>query len=268
MKKKKSLISPFIDIVKFRRILYSTTFSEIQKKYAGSLLGVIWAFLYPLLFLAVYATVYAAVFKVSYNELDTTEYIAVIFCGLIPFLGFSESISTGVGSVTANAGLIKNTMFPIELVPVRTVFTAQLTHISGMGILLVMIIFIGRMSVSALLCIPIWLLQVMFEIGLVWILSSINVLVRDLQNIVSVVMIMLMMLSPIAYPADSIPETYARFLKGNPLFYFIVANQDILMYGKVPDSQILIPMIILGIGFFIVGYQFFIRMKRVFVDNV
>ena len=268
MRKKTNLISPWLDLLRYRRILFSTTVSEIRKKYVGSILGIVWAFLYPLLFLAVYGTVYAVVFKVSYNELNTAEYIAVIFCGLIPFLGFSESISTGVGSVTANAGLIKNTMFPIELVPVRTVLTAQMTHVSGMIVLLVMVIAMGRMSVPALCCVLIWILQVMFEIGLTWILSSINVLIRDLQNVVSVVMIMLMMLSPIAYPADSIPETYAKFLKGNPLFYFIVANQDVLMYGKLPEPQIWIPMVILGIGFFVIGYQFFIRMKTVFVDNV
>ena len=268
MKKKYGLFSPFREIILHRRILLSTTISEIQKKYAGSLLGILWAFLYPVLFLVVYATVYAVVFKVSYNELSTGEYIAIIFCGLIPFLGFSESIQAGVGSVTANAGLIKNTMFPIELVPVRTVFTAQMTHMSGTVILIIMIIFIGRTSPTVLMCIPIWVLQVMFEIGLVWILSSINVLVRDLQNIVSVVMIMLMMLSPIAYPMDSIPEMYGRFLKANPLFYFIVANQNVLMYGTNPPKEIWLPMILLGIGFFIVGYQFFIRMKRVFVDNV
>lgn len=268
MKKKHGLFSPFKEIIWHRRVLLSTTVGEIHKRYAGSLLGIIWAFLYPLLFLAVYATIYAVVFKVSYNELNTSEYIAVIFCGLIPFLGFSESIQSGVGSVTANAGLIKNTMFPIELVPVRTVFTAQLTHVSGMIILFVIIIFIGRLSPTALLCIPIWILQLMFEVGLAWILSSINVLVRDLQNIISVVMIMLMMLSPIAYPVDSIPSTYGRFLKMNPLFYFIVANQNVLMYGESPSVEIWGPMILLGIGFFVIGYQFFIRMKRVFVDNV
>ena len=244
-----NLLKPLIDIIYHRRILINTTISEIKKRYAGSLLGGVWAFLYPLLFLAVYATIYSAVFKVSYNDLNTNEYIVIIFCGLIPFLGFSESITSGVVSVTANAGLIKNTMFPIELIPVRTVLTVQMTHLSGTVILLIMLISIGRISPFVLLCIPLWILQVMFEIGLVWILSSINVLVKDLQNVVSVIMIMLMMLSPIAYPVDSIPATYGKFLKANPLFYFIVANQNILMYGRWPEESIIFSVLLLGVGF-------------------
>ena len=77
-----------------------------------------------------------------------------------------------------------------------------------------------------------------------------------------------MMVSPIAYPIESIPEMFEKFLKINPLFYFIVANQSVLMYQKSPDFEIWLGMIVLGVGFFFVGYQFFIRMKRVFVDNV
>ena len=95
----KNIVEPFRLFYKNRRILKSTTISEVRKRYAGSLLGMLWAFLYPLMFLAVYAIIYSFVFKVSYNDLGTSEYIAVIFCGLIPFLGFSESINSGVMSV-------------------------------------------------------------------------------------------------------------------------------------------------------------------------
>ena len=108
----------------------------------------------------------------------------------------------------------------------------------------------------------------MFEIGLVWVLSSINVMVRDLQNVIALIIIMLMMLSPIADPGEAIPAMYSGFLKLNPLYYYIVANQKLLMYQTMPAKEIWIPMILMGLGFFVIGYQLFIRMKRVFVDNV
>ncbi|WP_206460022.1 ABC transporter permease [Anaerovorax sp. IOR16] len=263
-----SFFQPCLTIFRNRKILKSTTVSEVKKRYAGSVLGILWAFLYPLLFLAVYAVVYTYIFKINYNNLSTSEYIAIIFCGLVPFLGFSESINVGVSSVTANASLIKNTMFPIELVPVRTVFSMQMTHFSGTVILLVGIIAIGRFSPYAFVAIIIWMLQVMFEIGLIWILSSLNVLFRDLQNIVSLSTIMLMMLSPIAYPVEAIPDMFKSFIKVNPLFYFITANQNVLMYQTNPSSSTWTTMILLSFGFFFLGYQFFIRMKKVFVDNV
>ena len=93
-------------------------------------------------------------------------------------------------------------------------------------------------------------------------------MVRDLQNVIALIIIMLMMLSPIAYPVESIPAMYSGFLKLNPLYYYIVANQKLLMYQTMPAKEIWIPMILMGLGFFVIGYQFFIRMKRVFVDNV
>lgn len=260
--------SPFKILFRHRKILFSTTLSEIQKKYAGSALGVVWAFLYPLLFLGVYAMVYAFVLGVTYPNLTTAEYIVVIFCGLIPFLGFSEAINTGTQSVTANSGLIKNTMFPIDLIPVRTVFCAQLTHGAGIFILLIVLLFMGKWTIVTPLIILVWIFQIMMEAGIVWILSSINVVMKDLQNVISIIVIMLMMISPIAYPASAVPENLRVFMAINPIYSFIIASQEVLLYGNMPAVSDWIGMFVWGPCLFLLGYQFFIKMKRVFVDNV
>ncbi len=261
-------ISPFKNIIAHRRILLSTTISEIRKKYAGSALGLAWAFLYPLLFLCVYATIYAFVLGVQYEGLTTSEYIFLIFCGLIPFLGFSEAINSGTVSVVANAGLIKNTMFPIELIPVRTVFCAQMTHGAGIIILLIALLITQRWNIFVPLIIVVWFLQILMEIGIVWILSSINVVMKDLQNIINVIVIMLMMISPIAYSVISIPANLRLLMPINPMFSFIVASQKILINGQLPSASECVGLIIWGPCVFLIGYLFFIKMKKVFVDNV
>ncbi len=260
--------APFQKIYRYRKILFRTTWSEIRKKYAGSALGVIWAFLYPLLFLGVYALIYAYVLRAAYLDLSTGEYILVIFCGLIPFLGFSEAINTGTQSVTANSGLIKNTMFPIELIPVRTVFCAQLTHGAGILILFAVLLFQGRWNVYMPMIVFIWILQIMMEIGITWILSSISVVMKDLQNVIGILVIMLMMISPIAYPVSSIPENLRMFMGINPMYSFIVSSQKVLLDAQQPELSDWIGMLVWGPVFFWTGYQFFIKMKRVFVDNV
>ena len=260
--------APFKILFRHKKILFSTTLSEIRKKYAGSALGIVWAFLYPLLFLGVYAMVYAFVLGVTYPNLTTAEYILVIFCGLIPFLGFSEAINTGTQSVTSNSGLIKNTMFPIDLIPVRTVFCAQLTHGAGIIILIIALLFMRKWTILTPLIIVIWLFQVMMEAGMVWILSSINVVMKDLQNVISIIVIMLMMISPIAYPASAVPNNLRIFMVINPIYSFIIASQEVLLYGNIPDISIWIGMFVWGPCLFLLGYQIFIKMKRVFVDNV
>lgn len=260
--------APFQEIYHYRKILFRTTWSEIRKKYAGSALGAVWAFLYPLLFLGVYALVYAYVLRAAYLDLSTGEYILVIFCGLIPFLGFSEAVNTGTLSVTANAGLIKNTMFPIELIPVRTVFCAQLTHGAGILILFAVLLAAGKWNLSMPVIFVIWIFQIMMETGIVWILSSINVVMKDLQNVIGILIIMLMMVSPIAYPVSSIPENLRTFMGINPMYCFIVSSQKVLLYGQMPGQSEWIGMIVWGPVVFLAGCQFFIKMKRVFVDNV
>ena len=251
-----------------RRLLFQTTREEIRSRFAGSVMGMAWLVLYPMLFLGVYAGVYVFVFKVRLAHFQSEEYVALIFCGLIPFLGFAEALSSGVTSVTSNAKLIKNTLFPIELVPVKAVLTSQCTQIVGTVLLLAVLGVLGKLTLWALLLPVVWLLQVFFTLGLIWVLSSLNVYLRDLQNVISVVILMLMLGSPIAYTVDMIPSALRKALYLNPLYYIIICYQDCLMMSRFPRGGAFWGLLILGLGGLWFGFWFFSRMKRVFVDNV
>ncbi len=100
-----------------RRMLWATSVTDIVVRFKGTVLGLAWTILYPLLFLGLYAVVYTMIFHVRTLEYATYDYLLLIFCGLVPFIGFSEALGTGVMSVSSNKTLIKNTLFPIELVP-------------------------------------------------------------------------------------------------------------------------------------------------------
>ena len=106
----------------------------------------------PLAFPRGLRTDFIYIFKVRFALFDSNQYVALIFCGLIPFLGFSEALSAGVGSVTQNANLLKNTLFPIDLVPVKAVLVSQCTQVVGTGLLLITIILLeGKRTWWALL---------------------------------------------------------------------------------------------------------------------
>jgi len=264
----KFLTAPFHLFWSHRMLILQTTRNEIRSRYAGSVLGLAWLVLYPLLFLSVYALIFLYIFKVRFGLFDSNEYVVLMFCGLIPFLGFAEGLSLGVGSVTSNASLIKNTLFPIELIPVKAVMVTQSTQVVGTGLLIVTLVLLGKISAWALLLPVIWLAQILFTIGLVWILSSLNVFLRDLQNMIAVLILMLMMISPIAYTADMVPEALRPYLAINPLYYIIIAYQDCLMLGRFPREGIFwVLILIAGVSFW-TGYWFFSRMKWVFADNV
>jgi len=256
---------------KHRGMLLRTTWNEIKTRYAGSVLGLSWLFIYPLLFLGVYSVFIFAMVTIRQGESVfqvAVDRVLLIFCGLIPYFGVAEALSGGTPSVTSNASLIKNTLFPIELIPVKAVLVGQCTQVVGTGILLVALTCSGKLTAWVLLVPPLWLIQVLMSVGIIWILSSLQVFFRDLQNIVSVSVLMLMFVSPIAWKGVDIPPNLLPIMLFNPLYYLILGYQDLLLYGRFPQG-ILLPVLLAMTGvFFYLGYWFFGRMKPIFSDNV
>jgi lipopolysaccharide transport system permease protein len=264
----RGIAGPLALLARHRGMLGRTAFHDIRARYAGSVLGLAWLVVYPLLFLGVYALVYVYIYQIRLGTLGDGEYVVLIFCGLVPFLGLSEALSTGVGSVASNANLIKNSLFPIDLIPVKSALTSQCTQAVGTLILLATLAAYGRLSAWALLLPVIWLAQLAFTIGVLWILSSLNVVLRDLQTFVPVLVMLLMLISPIAYTVDMIPAALRPWLSLNPVYYMIVCYQDALMEGIFPRDGALWIFGGIAVVAFTAGYWFFGRMKRVFAENV
>lgn len=263
------VLAPYSLLWRHRELLHRTTRSELKARFAGSLLGVVWLVGYPMLLLGAYAGVFIFVLHaMPAGFASSLDYVLLIFCGLIPFLGFAEGIGVGTSSVTSSANLIKNTLFPIELVPVRAVLTSQAVQVIGSILLFAAVVANGMFTPWALLLPLVWALQLLFTIGLIWIVSSVNVYLRDLQQMVSVATLFLMMVSPIAVPADAMVGPLGTFSDFNPLWYVICCHQDLLVHGRLPPVKAIAGLTVLGLGFFSFGHWFFLRMKRVLVDNV
>jgi len=262
------LTRPVEIIYRHRHILWATTRNDIRARFAGSIFGLTWVILYPLLLLGAYAAVYLYVFKVRFALFNSNEYVAFIFCGLIPFLGFSEALGLGIGCITSNRQLIKNTLFPADLIPVKAVLTSQFTQLGGILLLLIVLLLLRKLSLFALWLVPIWLCQIAFTLGLIWVLGSLNVVIRDLQHVTSVLIMMLMMVSPVAYTPDMVPAALQPLLHLNPLYYLITAYQDCLMLGRSPRPDTLLVLGVLSAGSFIGGHLFFSRFKLLFGDHV
>ena len=262
------MLDSFKMIWKHRKMLWATTVADIRSRYAGAVLGMFWLILYPILMLAAYSIVYVFILRVRLDQISAPQYVMLIFSGLIPFLGFSEGLSNSVISVTSNAALVKNTLYPIEIIPVKAVLFSQCTEVVGIVVLTIALGVGGLLTPWALLILPLWGFQVMFGIGVGWILSALNVILRDLQSLVGIITMFLMMVSPIAYTPDMIPEGLRPLLRLNPLYYFITAYQNFMIYGQLPSWDILLVIVLLSLGIFLLGYWFFEKMKQLFDDNI
>ena len=260
------LKQPFSLLWKYRNLLYRTTSSDIKGRYAGTLMGIAWLAIYPLLFLSLYAVVYVAIFKVRFGEMRSFDYVLMIFAGLIPFLNFVEMLGVGVNSVTSNSQLIKNTLFPIELIPVKAVLSCLPGLVISLTILETALIVCGKASFFNIIVLAVILLQYVFSIGLCWILSALNVFIKDIGQIIPIISLFLMLVSPIAYTIDMVPPKAMTFMYFNPLFYLIMLYRSVLLGSVFPWRQFCVFGVV-SFALFYIGFALFVRLKRIFTDE-
>jgi len=254
-------------ILSHRKVLLGISYNEFKGRYAGSILGIGWCVFNPLIMLTVYATVYLLIFKVRVPYLSSTSYVLYIFAGLMPFLMTNEALSGGVGSIVANRAALHNVVFPIDLAPVKAVLQSQVPMIVGLVVILTTLFVLGEIRLTIFLLPVIWFFHIVGLIGLIWILSLINLVFRDLQNIIGILMFIVMVLSPIAYTPEMLPSNLKIIARVNPLAYFIIAYQKVIVLGIIPIKE-MIAFSILSVTLFAVGGYFFYKAKGVFLDYV
>jgi lipopolysaccharide transport system permease protein len=248
------------------RIVWALTAIECRRKYAGSLLGLLWYPLYSGLLLSSYCFVYLVVFKVRYREFGTYEFVLFVFAALIPYLGFSEAVSSGMGSVKANLALLRNAVFPIEFVPVKQVFASLVGLFSSLALLELMILPTTHRGWHVLyLPVPLASL-LLFSIAIVWILSAVAVIVPDIAHIVNIVLLMLVFLSPIGYSIDMVPERMRPFVYLNPLSYLMESFRFALLGMRASPLWFDGAFLLIAATAAALGGTFFRRMSPIFSD--
>lgn len=249
-------------------LLWRVTLSELRARYAGSLLGIGWALIAPLSILGVYAVVYLVIFPFQPEGLTSFEYVLYIFAGLVPFLALAEALGAGIGSVVTSRSLLGNVVFPIDLAPAKAVLAAQAPMVAGVAILVLGTAATGQLSWTALLVPILWAFNVLGALGVIWFLSLLNIVLRDLQNLVNVVVIMLLIASPIAYTPEMVPTGMKWLILLNPFAYFVIAYQKLFLLGELPSLFQCAVIVGLSIGSIAAGGWFFARAKRVLLDYV
>ena len=249
-------------------LLLRVTWNDLGRRYAGSVLGVGWVIIAPAALFALYAAIYLFIFRAKPAGLDGPAYVLYIFAGLVPYLMTAEALSGGVGSVVVNRSVLNSTVFPIDLAPVKAVLAAQGSMVVGLAVTIGGVIAIGRAHWTILLVPVVWALQILALIGATWILSLINVVIRDLQNLIALLLVILMVASPIAYTPSMVPASLRAVIYLNPLAYFVITYQRILVLGQLPDVTTGVLLVASSILLFGLGGWFFSRVKSVMVDYV
>lgn len=251
---------------RFRRILLASARSELRKRYAGSLLGPVWPFLYPLLFLGAYLFLWLVVFNMRFPGMGRLGYVVYVFCGLVPFLFLSETLTSGAVSIRQNIQFIKSVIMPLELVPARVVLVALSSHAVGLLLVVILSGINGTLSWRIVLLPIVVAIFVAGLTGASWIAASLGVLVPDVSQVLNIAVMLLMFVSPIAFTAEMVPPRFQFTLNLNPVTYVVEAYRSVLIAGYQASVPSLVVFAALSAALFSAGAVLCARFKSVVID--
>lgn len=254
-----------------RHLVLQLARREVEARYRGSLLGIVWAFVLPVFLLAVYTFVFSVVFEARWNvgTGDRGNFALLVFSGMVFFGIFGETVGRAPGLVLENVSYVKRVVFPLEILPLVAV-TVALVNAAFAGVILAIFyaVAVGAPPVTALL-LPIVLAPlVILSLGLTWLVSALGVFLRDLRQLITVAVTALYFLSPIFYPLDALPEAARRWLLLNPIALVLESSKEVLFFGNVPHWGSLGLATLVSTATAVLGYQSFQRLKGGFADVV
>lgn len=250
-----------------RQLTWAMARREIGERYAGQVLGSLWLYGHPLLLMAVYVIIFAYVFKLRFSKAMNLplDYPTFLLSGLAPWLFFLESMNKSATAVTTNASLVKQVVFPIEVLPIKTTLVTLLGEAIALSALTLYVLLTqGGLLWSYLLLPVVLVLQAMFMFGIAYAFSAIGVFFRDLKDIVQVLSLISIYLLPIIYLPGSTPRFFEYVLFCNPFSHMIWVFQDVMFYGRFAHPLSWIVFVVLSFGVFDLGYCVFRRTKTAF----
>lgn len=254
-----------------RTLIWQFARRDVLARYRGSLLGLGWSFLTPLLMLAVYTFVFRVVFKARWADGagGDFEFALQVYAGLIVFTLFAEVVNRAPRLVLEQPNLVKKVVFPLEILPWVAVL-AGLFHVALNLVVLLAAAAIARGGLPlSTLALPLVLAPfVPLLLGLAWFLASFGVFVRDVGQIASLAVSLLMFLSPVFYPVSALPERWQPWLQANPLTPVIEQLRRVALDGLWPDWMQLALNLAIGCVFAWAGARWFAATRRGFADVI
>ncbi|MEH6742565.1 ABC transporter permease [Hyphomonas sp.] len=244
---------------------------EVEARYRGSLFGLLWAIITPILMVSTYAFIFTYIFAPRWVVEEGTEanFVLLLYSGFLIFGVFSETVSRAPGLIMENVSYVKKVVFPLEILPVVTLVSSLINLCIGSVLLLILYVALYGLPHPTALLLPVTILPVVFlALGLSWFLSALGVYLRDLTHVVMVLVSMLLFLSPIFFPIEAVPERVRPILKASPLTPALEASKDVLFWATLPDFKSFGIALAISVAVAIIGFQTFKWMRAGFADVV
>lgn len=257
-------MSLFKNLYEYRELLSTSVKKEIRGKYKGAWLGILWSYLNPLLMLVVYSFVFSIIMRVQIEN-----YSMYLFTALIPWNFFVTSISQGSLSVISNGSILKKVYFPREIVPIASVTANTVNFMISCLIIFFFLAVTGVGFSIYILFLPlIILIQYILLLGIVFFVSSMTVYARDLEHIISVILMAGIYATPIFYTMEMVPDKFKKFIALNPMTHIINSYRDVMFYKRMPNMKLIGIMFVVSTIILMLGYLYFKKTEKSFVEEL
>lgn len=253
-----------------RGLIAALSRREISGRYKGSLFGVFWSFLNPILALSVFTFVFGGIFQSKWAGATTTgglDFAAALFTGLLLYSFFAECVGKAPTTVLMNTNYVKKVVFPLEILNVVTVIAA-LFHLLVAYLILVALILASNWTIGwTALLVPLVLLPfVLLVAGFSWALSAIGVFLRDIGQLITPVITAMLFLSPVFYPLSSVSEKLQKLYMLNPVTFVIEQVRNLMLHQKLPDWSGLAVYSAVALIVAFLGFMLFQKSRSGFAD--
>jgi lipopolysaccharide transport system permease protein len=210
---------------------------EVIGRYRGSILGILWSFLTPLVTLAIYSFVFGFVMRVRWRAESQSqiESSLILFAGLVVYGLFAECVTRAPGLIVSHTNYVKKVIFPLEILPWVNMGAALFHALMSLLVILVFTLGVYGALPWTVITLPVILFPfVLLTMGLCWFLASLGVFLRDMQQTVGLLTNALLFLSPVLYPISSVPASVHMLLFANPLTFVVEQVRGALLWGDLP----------------------------------
>jgi ABC-type polysaccharide/polyol phosphate export permease len=220
------------DFVLNQRLIWTLAKNDFKKKNLGSYLGIVWAFIQPTISILIFWFVFQVGFKST--PVDNFPFILWLSTAMIPWNFFAESIQTTSNSIIESSYLVKKVVFRVSILPIVKIYSALFVHLFFLVFLIVMFLIYGYGPTIYLLQLPYYLVaMIILLFGLAWISSALAVFLRDVGQVISMIVQFGFWLTPIFYSLKIVPDKYLFILKLNPMYYIVEGYRETFIYHKL-----------------------------------
>ena len=240
------------------------------RSYQDSHLGLLWAFLSPLMMVALLTLVFSEVLGIKFREVtgdSALNFGLYLYCGLLPFLAYSDALTQGVNVIRRNTNLVQGVVFPVEILPMTTIITSLIKSMFGVGALLVVLMVLEhRLHWTALLLPLVIVPQLVFTLGLCYLMAVAGTYVPDIRETLRAVVRATFFITPILWPAGRVPEDWRFLVDYNPLAFLVESYRRLILDGELPGAEAALYFSLFSVALLVVGFTVFTRLKHNFAD--